>query len=113
MPPPPRTPSPPGWPVGKTRQWGALLAPPIVLSLGLAACGISPQTVQAWRWDRANTSADVFAEDRGHCLRGATRIGAIVAHPEVDTERFATCMAIRGYTRTDTGLFGGSPNTEK
>lgn len=69
---------------------------------------MAPRTVQAWRWDRPDTTAEAFASDRRHCLRGATRTGAVVALPEVDPDRFAACMAIRGYTRSDTGAFGGN-----
>ncbi len=88
-----------------------ILAPVIFLILALGACGTSPRVVETWRWDRAQTTEEVFEHDRHHCLRGATRSGVIVGRPQVDTERFAACMAMRGYTRSDAGQFG--PPAEK
>jgi len=82
------------------------LAPPIFLILALAACATSSRAVQGFRWDRAQTTEEAFANDRHHCLRGATQRGVIVGRPHVDTERFAACMAMRGYTRSDAGQFG-------
>ena len=83
------------------------LAPPIFLILALAACGTtSSRAVQGWRWDRAQTTEEVFEHDRHHCLRGATESGIIVGRPQVDAERFAACMGMRGYTRSDAGQFG-------
>jgi len=87
------------------------LAPPILLILALAACATSSRAVQGFRWDRAQTTEEAFANDRHHCLRGATQSGVIVGRPHVDPERFAACMAMRGYTRSDAGQFG--PPAEK
>ncbi len=100
--------------------WGVRLAPPkllkrlaspLLLLLALGACGTSLRAVEAWRWDRAHTTEEVFENDRHHCLRGASRSGIIVGRPQLDAERFAACMAMRGYTRSDTGEFG--PRSEK
>ena len=86
-------------------------APPIFLILALAACATSSRAVQGFRWDRAQTTEEVFERDRHHCLRGATQSGVIVGRSQVDAERFAACMAMRGYTRSDAGQFG--PPAEK
>jgi hypothetical protein len=86
----------------------------IVLVLGLAsgACQTaSPNPAQSWRWDKPQTTEETFSRDRYHCLRGATsrNSGALARfsdRAEVDPDRFAACMAVRGYTRSEAGEFG-------
>ena len=76
--------------------------------LTLGACGTS-SPLHAWRWDKAGTTGELFARDRYYCLHGATRTEVFLGRERVDADRFAACMAIRGYTRSATGRFGTGP----
>lgn len=94
----------------RARLAGATIGP---LLLALAACGTSPPPVQAWRWDKPDTTDETFARDRYYCLTGATSahgpFARVFGRTELDPERFVFCMALRGYTRDDAGRFGPPP----
>lgn len=86
----------------------------VTVALGLGSCRTAPSNpAQSWRWDRPQTTEETFVLDRYHCLRGATTMSSSVARfmdqGDVDLARFATCMAVRGYTRSETGRFGPPP----
>ena len=75
----------------------------------LGGCGGSPRALDTWRWDRPGTTQEGFEHDRRQCLRGATHAGMVGTRPEVNPERFAACMTVRGYTRSPSGEFVAPP----
>jgi hypothetical protein len=82
----------------------------------MCACRTAPaQQIQGWRWDKTGANEETFARDRSFCLHGATGPrDAFARHfgeMELDPDRFAACMTIRGYTRSDSGRFGLAPET--
>ena len=86
----------------------------VTVALGLGSCRTAPSNpARSWRWDKPQTTEETFVRDRYHCLRGATTMSSAVAQfmnqGDVDPARFATCMAVRGYTRSETGRFGPPP----
>lgn len=91
---------------GRARPPASLV---LALALALGACGTATvRTVETWRWDRPDTTEEVFRHDRSYCLRGAATQEAVprfLDPTRVDPDRFAACMAARGYTRSETGRF--------
>ena len=83
----------------------------VTLALTLYACQTSSpsRTVNAWRWDKPEVTEETFMHDRYYCLQGATTRDAMARYldrTQIDPDRFATCMGLRGYTRSEGGRFG-------